>query len=209
MNCDQAFDAMTDPDRPHGRELAQHLRACPRCRQMYETLEPALGLFAAVDGEPVGTVPAVPARLASAPVRLAQQIAARLSPAGNCSPSEPPRRRLWGAVFAAAVAGFLLSVGLGSLSPNSPTAAPGSTSACTWLNRDSIPNGERANAVVATCVTCHLLPPGDNDQHQTGIREFSRELEQLIVNWQAAEAPTRSSLNTLIALTKRGGGTNV
>lgn len=42
MNCDTAFDLITDR---HGRQsavLQEHLETCPRCRQMLETLAPAL-----------------------------------------------------------------------------------------------------------------------------------------------------------------------
>jgi hypothetical protein len=42
MNCDTAFDLMTDEDGCQSRALAEHLEACPRCRQMQETLAPAL-----------------------------------------------------------------------------------------------------------------------------------------------------------------------
>ena len=43
MNCDTAFDLMTDAGGCQSAALALHLRGCPRCRQMQETLAPALG----------------------------------------------------------------------------------------------------------------------------------------------------------------------
>ena len=45
MNCDEAFDIFTMPDGLPNERLARHLANCPRCRQMKETLEPALALF--------------------------------------------------------------------------------------------------------------------------------------------------------------------
>src|SRR5688572_14840650 len=45
MNCDQAFDNLTDPARRSSPELSRHLASCARCRQMHETLAPALALF--------------------------------------------------------------------------------------------------------------------------------------------------------------------
>lgn len=45
MNCDQAFDALTDNDLRGSNELIQHLDGCPRCRDMADMLDPALDLF--------------------------------------------------------------------------------------------------------------------------------------------------------------------
>ncbi len=42
MNCDTAFDLMTDAEGAASLALANHLAGCPRCRQMQETLAPAL-----------------------------------------------------------------------------------------------------------------------------------------------------------------------
>lgn len=48
MNCDTAFELMTDAGGCQSAALAQHLGGCPRCRQMQETLAPALGFLAPV-----------------------------------------------------------------------------------------------------------------------------------------------------------------
>ncbi len=45
MNCDQAFDALTDNNLRGSNELIQHLDSCPRCRDMADMLDPALDLF--------------------------------------------------------------------------------------------------------------------------------------------------------------------
>ena len=50
MNCDMAFEHLTDPNRRDRDELQRHLAACPRCRQMKETLEPAFDLLDAAAG---------------------------------------------------------------------------------------------------------------------------------------------------------------
>lgn len=42
MNCNLAFDLMTDSEGRQSRALQAHLDNCPRCRQMQETLAPAL-----------------------------------------------------------------------------------------------------------------------------------------------------------------------
>jgi len=46
MNCDTAFELITDSTGSRSEALAQHLDHCPRCRQMQETLAPALGFLA-------------------------------------------------------------------------------------------------------------------------------------------------------------------
>ncbi len=48
MNCDLAFDCLTDPARRDCVELAEHLADCPRCRDMAEALEPAIDLLSEV-----------------------------------------------------------------------------------------------------------------------------------------------------------------
>jgi len=42
MNCDTAFDLMTDAEGSQSVALTRHLDECPRCRQMQATLSPAL-----------------------------------------------------------------------------------------------------------------------------------------------------------------------
>jgi hypothetical protein len=51
MNCDTAFDLLTDAEGSRSLALARHLDDCPRCRQMRETLAPALEYLWA-DGAP-------------------------------------------------------------------------------------------------------------------------------------------------------------
>ena len=46
MNCDDAFDVITSSQARASEHLQEHLSACRRCQQMFETLEPALALFA-------------------------------------------------------------------------------------------------------------------------------------------------------------------
>ena len=48
MNCDQAFDALTDTNMRDSNALCVHLDGCPRCRDMAELLDPALDLFGEV-----------------------------------------------------------------------------------------------------------------------------------------------------------------
>ena len=47
MNCDDVFDALTDPSLSESRtaQLEAHLAGCPRCRQLREVIEPARSLL--------------------------------------------------------------------------------------------------------------------------------------------------------------------
>jgi hypothetical protein len=60
MNCDDAFDALTDPVSANAAELTEHLAKCPRCRVLKQVLEPALSLLC-------GDLPAEPATSAALP----------------------------------------------------------------------------------------------------------------------------------------------
>lgn len=48
MNCDQAFEALTDTKLRDSAPLIRHLDQCPRCRDMADMLDPALDLFGEV-----------------------------------------------------------------------------------------------------------------------------------------------------------------
>lgn len=51
MNCDEAFELITHPTDHNCDELQWHLQMCPRCRQMQETLAPALTSFQKLSDE--------------------------------------------------------------------------------------------------------------------------------------------------------------
>lgn len=51
MNCDEAFELITHPTDHNCDELQWHLQMCPRCRQMQETLAPALDSFQGLSDE--------------------------------------------------------------------------------------------------------------------------------------------------------------
>src|SRR5262245_18890231 len=90
MNCDQAFDCLTDPGRRHSPQLEEHLAHCERCRQMQDTLEPALDLFDELIPEPDVSARGGAPTIAQEQVRVAEQAAARLLAAG---PKPPAHRR--------------------------------------------------------------------------------------------------------------------
>lgn len=163
MNCDQAFEALTHPERLHDEELERHLDACPRCRQMQDVLEPALALF----DEPLAETSATSSLAAHAPllsaetVRLAERQAAAL------------RRRAAGGRFTrmgviAALAGSaalfamgaLTALGLGTASERTGDSTPPQPTTvaeqCLWSLQDREQESGSARAVVLSCVSCHL-----------------------------------------------------
>ncbi len=157
MNCDQAFDAMTDPRGRQTAAMLSHLESCSRCRQMRETLAPALGVLKTErvmlqrpdETAAVGTA-------SPAAVHMAQRLAARLAP--DPTPAARPARqsvsRAWGFLLAAC-GGALVAIGtLLVLQP--PTATPQLADECLWQRREKSSPSLPAQTVVRSCVSCHL-----------------------------------------------------
>lgn len=154
MNCDCAFDLMTDPALDDCAELHAHLDACPRCRQMYETLSPALGLFVS----PASSCDETSADefAAAGGVEIAERVAVRLAQEPVVQAAPPgPRRPLqaWACLLAG---GLVLASAIGLSVPRSGApATPSTPDQCTWLHREAVPVDQRAEAVVLSCVACH------------------------------------------------------
>lgn len=160
MNCDQAFDCLTDPRRRETPELGRHLEQCPRCRTMRDTLEPALDLFDDLAVEPDMSAYTSGGLHAASPetLQLAEQTAARLSATGRQRPSAPGSWRP-GLRYAAALL-FGAGLALALQSPvNEDVEHPGAAG-CLWLNRSA---GDDLNptsrTVTAQCMSCHFELP--------------------------------------------------
>lgn len=154
MNCDHAFDLMTDPVLDDCAELHEHLNECPRCRQMYETLSPALGLFGS-SGNGFDTASADEAAAAGG-VEIAERLAVRLAQEPPAGPAPVrPRRALqaWACVLAGGLV-LVSAIGLTAFRSGAP-AVPSAADQCTWLHREAVPTDQRAEAVVLSCVACH------------------------------------------------------
>lgn len=169
MNCDDAFDALTDPLRwsdplaGKGAELQEHLARCPRCRQMEETLSPALQLFEA-ESQSEAFRPSGPMSgsgveaMAPRSVRSARRDAGRRA-SGSSENANRSRSR----VLAVAIACVLL-LGIASnwISPTAVNVPPDRSTAltdCFWLHPESARSAGRATSsasVVSACVACHL-----------------------------------------------------
>lgn len=163
MNCDQAFDCLTDSGRRHSPQLEEHLSRCTRCRQMQETLEPALDLFDELVPEPDLSSRTAIRTLAPESVRVAEQAASRLLSAG----AQPPLRRHTPVLryAAAAMIGAALMGLMGAINQQSAPVIDGAAGAvvpgvepsnCPWelktFDRDLYPT--RASLAVA-CMQCH------------------------------------------------------
>ncbi|MBI1310419.1 hypothetical protein GC176_03860 [bacterium] len=170
MNCDLAFDCLTDATRRDAPELAAHLATCPRCRDMADALEPALDLF----GETMSALSAfdelaLPIADDTEPLRrtssiVDRRIAPTELPSDTAWPDAPwhteARRRLQRRLVTwqilAGVAG--LSCVLGALtflqrSDQSPLLAQQRDQKC---QRAELTTAS-ASTVVAGCVACHTL----------------------------------------------------
>ena len=182
MNCDEAFDCLTDPARRHSDELKWHLDLCPRCRQMQEVLSPAINLLVPpVDSGEYGTSSQIdesgldlgseptsrprPVLLPAESIRLAEQTAAEL--ARQSRSREQVRRRRFRSLsrFAALfLLGAVITFAVTAWSNRrerertavSGVAAPDK---CLWVHhdKDKKPASRRSSRqVVLSCVDCHL-----------------------------------------------------
>lgn len=172
MNCDEAFDRITDPERCRSAELDWHLEMCPRCRQMREVLAPALDLLAPQEaefavGEDVGFSPGDndcesrrEAFLSPESLAVAERAARDLSPQRR--PRRSQRRGMGLLRYAAAFAfGAMLAVG-GFLFVESPktsrAAGLPATNSCLLMQQPASTDSLRqagADSVIQQCRVCH------------------------------------------------------
>jgi hypothetical protein len=174
MNCDQAFDAITDPTGAESAALREHLARCPRCREMQETLSPALhALFEDRDAsrraEPVWSGASLP-RLDLQ--QLAAESASQFAVSTPGRSSFAVRRRslpaAWSHLLTAALllaigvgvgwGGHQLSRSPGASQPSFLSTPTGMSSACLWKSRQTgeAPKGESPRTVVLSCLACHM-----------------------------------------------------
>lgn len=171
MNCDHAFDCLTDATRRESAELVAHLAQCPRCRDMAEALEPALDLLsetATALTEPADAfaLPIVeshePRR--RTPAHIERRVAPTEMPSDAAWPNAPwhseaqrrLQRRLVTWQLLAGIAGLTCVLAALTLLQRSDQQAL----AALRQNRDcqrAEPTTASASTVVAGCVACHTL----------------------------------------------------
>lgn len=163
MNCDQAFDCLTDSGRRHSPQLEEHLARCPRCRQMLDTLEPALDLFDDLVPEPDLSFRTTTRTVTQESVRVAEQAASRLLSAGTQPPAgrrTPVLRYAAAAMIGAALMGLMGTINKGpapAFNSAAEAKVPGvEESKCPWelktFDRDLYPT---ESALAVACMKCH------------------------------------------------------
>ena len=186
MNCDNAFDALTDSASANQAELAEHLLKCPRCRELKQVLEPALTLL----GGDLPTEPAMPTDLANErrsndeafafqksflsveAIGVAEAAAARLtSPGGSRSVARLSGQRISGRVaqgiLCAALGGLAvfcigLWTGKSDVAPQTPLVPeviPAGVCTRNAVPQKGTKTPANAQTVILSCVACHLRDP--------------------------------------------------
>lgn len=176
MNCDEAFDALTDAENCPCDDLLQHLQDCARCREMREVLSPALALFPASFDASAQFAEELDSDAAYEPLRqkflsleavqIARETAQRLRVSERLPEPISTRRdykwlALQVAVAAATSAAVALLFALGFTSPGTkPRGTPGSSATaqiCLWRDRSGLDRQDALpESIVSSCVACHL-----------------------------------------------------
>lgn len=159
MNCDQAFERLTDDQPANDAQLALHLRDCPRCRAMQVTLSPVMEWLR----EDSANAPAGgrdwhqnSGLLTEESVAVAMEIAQRLPRTGQ-------RAAFRQALGLALVMTFGIALGVfvfGERQHSTPKAELRATSpttvVCLWTHRDKETSQRSAVNVVDSCIACHV-----------------------------------------------------
>jgi len=156
MNCDQAFDVMTSSHRASDRGLHAHLDGCPRCREMRQTLEPALGMFRA---DALMTPSPDPWLAPPEGHDIATPAARRLT--ATELTIHRTHTSLWGYAGAIVVGSALVWwTVVGNPSTAVTPEVRRSETMCLFLNH-SRPRGITAHQMTQSCLACHVVsePP--------------------------------------------------
>ncbi|WP_166820202.1 hypothetical protein [Thalassoroseus pseudoceratinae] len=180
MNCDEAFDVLTQPDSPRRQELLWHLDMCPRCRELQKVLEPALLMFENHDSAPTGG-----SRESSMPFPMRQTLNSHVPRPVNVSEealdlaeqtaNQWKRNRVqrtWRRVGVVALSVCCMVIAVQSwmtrksslgTQTQAPTAATLPVDSCLWVAQDqdvSIPSTMSNHEIILSCVACHLHTDG-------------------------------------------------
>lgn len=161
MNCDDAFEYMTDVTRQDAGDLQWHLDMCPRCRRMKETLEPALSLLTMDPPEMPPSHEPVPPMSRVDELLGAQANRRRQAEPKSARAHVPYPVHTSGFRRFAAVAVAALTILAGVLLMSSPGQSSGANSVdslgdiCMWKQRDVETEASSPMAVVASCLDCH------------------------------------------------------
>lgn len=208
MNCDQAFDYLTDPQRRESPALARHLADCPRCRAMRDALEPALELFHELAAEPDASAIAEGGQsgVSVDSVRLAEQAAASLA---GPMPGGRPRLASWRVGLgyaAAALLGAGIALAVHSTVEDPAASGPAQRSRCLWREHDSIaPLEPESELLTAECMRCHFtawLAPQSAPRWSLSRRDFVRARRPVVLG-PADQDQGRSHLHQAFTVVSR------
>jgi len=191
MNCDQAFDALTDNNLRNSDELIQHLDSCPRCQDMADMLDPALNLFDDVveaSGEFEGS---------AQPVEFTEDYSSSIEPVSDTEklPSTRPRtasrpwlqtsqRRAAAQRDGFRVAAFLMLIAVLMAAMVNVERGSRNDAVAISLPADcqrSTTTESSSDNVVAGCVACHLRTASLADL-EPAQRVHARQLVQRCVS---------------------------
>jgi hypothetical protein len=151
MTCDEAFDRMTSEAGLTPATRA-HLAECPRCREMHDTLSPALDGFGTAGCQPVAS-PWLEGRTASSEaVALARTVAAELTRASDVT------RRWQVGLSMLRYAAILLvgaTFGMALMRPAESQPTEGARIPSAACTRGLVESSTNAKALVRTCIACH------------------------------------------------------
>ncbi len=176
MNCDTAFDLMTEAHGSRSGALAQHFDSCPRCRRMQEALSPALDFL--VEGsefESTGDRAHSDVSCSREPfvtteaIQVARQASVNLAARGEMPRVQLARLAGRSAKYVAAfAAGLLLAMIVFTQRDRSlPPAEASCTRREAWKD-DPSRTTDQIQAIVHSCAVCHQsTSPGRNDQSTT------------------------------------------
>lgn len=169
MNCETAFEYLTDSVLSNSPELRQHLAKCPRCREMEEVLSPALSWIveAAREDDAVRSQqpssPFLTAETVAVADRLAAQLAQDKETRRELLPSTLPRKfagRSWAGWRAGGVVAMLMLAGFGGwfLGANWGPESSSTSTVCLWTNREwsAAAVDQSAKSITMSCLACHL-----------------------------------------------------
>lgn len=171
MNCDEAFEYMTDPVLGDSSELKWHLDLCPRCRQMREVLAPALDLLApsTVENEDADSTVYLPPEspvgnfrdifLSTESLAVAERAAESLARKRKTERPKPGRRSRWAQL--AAVFALVAAVSIGALvmlsKPKDSNGFAGSNECLLMKQPVPVESMRQAGAetIIKQCQVCH------------------------------------------------------
>lgn len=165
MNCETAFEYLTDSVLNNSPELRQHLAECPRCREMEEVLSPALTwMTETARVEDSGqSAPFLTAETVAVADRLAAQLAQDKETRRDLLPSTSQRPfggRSWSGWRAGGVAALLMLAGFSGwfLGANWGPENSSTSTVCLWTNREwsAAAVDQSAKAITMSCLACHL-----------------------------------------------------